>query len=104
MVDDRSARPAAERTVQIDNDRVRVSHWRFAPKAATGWHRHEFDYVIVPLLAGRLALDDGREITTTDLEPAGSYFRPAGVEHDVANASGHDFAFVEIELKDGSSG
>jgi quercetin dioxygenase-like cupin family protein len=104
MVDDRPARPAAERTVQIDNDRVRVSHWRFVPDAATGWHRHEFDYVIVPLLRGRLELDDGQEITTTDLEPAGSYFRRAGIEHDVANASGHDFAFVEIELKDGGSG
>lgn len=101
MVDDRPARPAAERTVQIDNDRVRVSRWRFAPDAATGWHRHEFDYVIVPLLAGTLQLDDGEEITTAELEPAASYFRPAGVEHDVANASGHEFAFVEIELKSG---
>ena len=30
-------------TVQVDNDRVRVTEWRFAPGAATGWHRHEFD-------------------------------------------------------------
>ncbi len=56
---------------------MRVSHWRFAPQAATGWHRHEFDYVIVPLLAGTLLLDDGEEVTTTELERAGSYFRPA---------------------------
>lgn len=99
MSEDRRARPEAVRTVQIDNERVRVSHWRFEPEAATGWHRHELDYVIVPLLAGRLRLDDGEEVTTAELEAGGSYFRPAGVEHDVANASGHDFAFVEIELK-----
>jgi quercetin dioxygenase-like cupin family protein len=97
------ARPEAVRTVQIDNDRVRVSHWRFAEDAATGWHRHEFDYVIVPLMAGTLRLDDGRAVTTTDLEAGESYFRSAGVEHDVSNASGHEFAFVEIELKHGVS-
>ncbi len=28
--------------VFIDNERVRVTEWRFAPGAATGWHRHEF--------------------------------------------------------------
>lgn len=103
MSEEPVARPAGVRTVQIDNDRVRVSHWRFAAEAATGWHRHEFDYVIVPLIAGTLRLDDGQAVTTADLEAGQSYFRPAGVEHDVSNASGHDFAFVEIELKSGAS-
>ncbi len=36
--------------VFIDNERVRVTERRFAPGAATGWHRHQFDYVAVPLL------------------------------------------------------
>jgi beta-alanine degradation protein BauB len=49
MVDGRPARPAAERTVQIDNDRVRVSRWRFAPGAETGRHRHEFAFVAIKL-------------------------------------------------------
>jgi beta-alanine degradation protein BauB len=97
------ARPAAVRTVQIDNDRVRVSHWRFAAEAATGWHLHELDYVIVPLMAGTLRLDDGQGVTLADLEAGESYFRPAGVEHDVSNASGHAFAFVEVELKNDAS-
>lgn len=99
MAGQQSERPAGVQTVQIDNDRVRVSEWRFADGAATGWHRHEFDYVIVPLLSGALSVDDGETVTTMELEPGASYFRPAGVEHDVANASSHDFAFVEIELK-----
>ena len=42
--------------VLIDNDAVRVTRWHFAPGAATGWHTHEFDYVIVPLTAGTLRL------------------------------------------------
>ena len=46
-------------TVLIDNERTRVTEWRFAPGAATGWHRHEFDYVIVPMLDGKLELTTG---------------------------------------------
>jgi hypothetical protein len=49
MVDDRPARPAAERAVQIDNDGARVSQWRFALTAATGWRRHEFAFVEIEL-------------------------------------------------------
>ncbi|MDQ4019638.1 MAG: hypothetical protein M3188_07375 [Actinomycetota bacterium] len=49
MVDGRPARPAAERAVQIDNDRVHVSRQRFVPDAATGWHRHELGFVEIEL-------------------------------------------------------
>ncbi len=87
--------------MQIDNERVRVSHWHFAPDAATGWHRHEYDYVIVPLIDGALQMDRGGDLATLELATGQSYFRPAGVEHDVINASGREFAFVEIELKTG---
>lgn len=88
-------------TVQVDNDRVRVTEWRFPPGAATGWHRHEMDYVVVPGTTGQLKLVDGegRE-TLADLTAGVSYFREAGVEHDVINPSETDeFVFVEIEMK-----
>ena len=39
-------------SVQIDNERTRVTEWRFTPGAATGFHRHEYDYVIVPGTTG----------------------------------------------------
>ena len=91
---------AAVPTVMIDNERVRVRQWRFAPGAATGWHRHEYDYVIVPLLDGNLKLVVEDEPDTIAALKAGSpYFRQAGVEHDVINANDFDYAFVEIELK-----
>ena len=45
----------------IDNERVRVTEWRFAPGAATGWHRHEHDYVVVPLYDGNLRIVEGGE-------------------------------------------
>ena len=43
-------------TVQIDNERVRVTEWRFAPGAETGEHVHAMDYVVVPLASGRLKI------------------------------------------------
>jgi hypothetical protein len=43
-------------TVQIDNNHLRVTEWRFAPGAATGFHRHEHDYLVVPVRDGELKL------------------------------------------------
>ncbi len=87
-------------TVQIDNERTRVTEWRFAPGAATGFHRHEYDYVVVPLTTGRLKLVDGAgNETFADLRAGSPYFRNRGVEHDVVNDNGFEFVFVEIEFK-----
>ena len=92
-------RPAASPTVQVDNDRLRVTEWRFAPGAATGHHRHEFDYVVVPLTTGQLRLVEADGERVADLTAGLSYYRDAGVEHDVINASPGEFVFIEIEVK-----
>lgn len=87
-------------SVQIDNARTRVTEWRFAPGAATGFHRHDYDYVVVPRTNGTLKLigPDG-EAKHADLTAGISYFREAGVEHDVINVNEHEFVFVEVEFK-----
>jgi len=92
-------RSAAEATVQVENERVRVTEWRFAPGAATGWHRHNYDYVVVPMVTGKLRLEDGKETHFADLTAGRSYYRPLGVEHDVINANDYEFVFVEVEFK-----
>jgi quercetin dioxygenase-like cupin family protein len=87
-------------TVQIDDATVRVTEWRFAPGAATGWHRHEYPYVVVPMTTGRLAITGAAgAASTADLVTGRAYARPAGVAHDVANANAFEFVFVEIEIK-----
>ncbi len=86
-------------TVQIDNDRVRVTEWRFAPGASTGFHRHEMDYVVVPMLDGKLRLVEPQGTREVALKAGVSYSRPAGVEHDVINANDYEYVFVEVELK-----
>ncbi|WP_110649309.1 cupin domain-containing protein [Salinicola peritrichatus] len=92
-------RPQAQPSVQVDNDRVRVTEWRFPPGAETGWHRHEHDYVVVPQTTGKLELEtlDGHTFST--LEAGVSYYRPVGVEHNVVNDNDFEFVFVEIEIK-----
>lgn len=86
-------------TVLIENDAVRVTRWHFAPRAATGWHRHEYDYVVVPLTDGTLRLVEPDGERDAVLEVGAPYFRGAGVEHDVVNANDYEFTFVEVELK-----
>jgi beta-alanine degradation protein BauB len=92
-------RPAAKATVQVDNARVKVTEWRFAPGAATGWHRHAFDYVVVPMTTGRLQIEDRKETSFAELTTGRSYYRTLGVEHDVINANEYEFVFVEVEFK-----
>jgi beta-alanine degradation protein BauB len=94
-----SKRPQAVATKQVENDRVIVTEWRFAPGAETGWHRHGHDYVVVPLVTGKLKIDDGKRELIADLKAGGSYARQVGVEHNVINANDFEFAFVEIEVK-----
>jgi quercetin dioxygenase-like cupin family protein len=90
---------AAVPTVQTDTPEVRVTEWRLPPGSAIGHHRHEHDYVVVPMTDGALTIvtTDGRSLGP--LEAGRSYFRKAGVEHDVRNETPREIVFVEIEIK-----
>lgn len=92
-------RPLAVPTVQIDNEEVRVTEWRFAPGAETGWHRHGMHYVVVPQTTGSLLLETAQGPVTSSLTSGVAYARPVGVEHNVINPGDGEFVFVEIELK-----
>ena len=93
------ARPAAVASVQVDNERVIVTEWRFAPGAETGWHRHGYDYVVVPQTTGQLLLETRNGEVRADLTAGISYYRGEGVEHNVVNANDYEFVFVEIEVR-----
>ncbi len=89
----------AKATVFIENDKVIVTEWRFAPGANTGWHRHGHDYVVVPLMDGKVKLETKDGTSFADMKKGVPYFRTVGVEHDVINANAGEYAFIEIELK-----
>ncbi|MGB0799244.1 MAG: cupin domain-containing protein [Planktomarina sp.] len=84
----------------VDNEHVTVTEWRFTPGAATGWHRHGMDYVITPIKGGpvEIADEDGNRSAFT-MNPGQSYFRDAGVAHDVIYTGDDELIFVEVELK-----
>ena len=91
---------AATPTVLIENERVRVTEWRFKPGEATGWHRHEYDYVVVPVTTGHLNLKEPDGERTIEIVTGTPYFREEGVEHDVINPSDtDDVIFIEVEMK-----
>ncbi len=92
-------RPQAQASVQILNERVIVTEWCFAPGAETGQHKHGFDYIVIPGMQGKLLIESADGEHVAELESGQSYFRKAGVEHNVINANDYDFSFVEIELK-----
>ncbi|MFN8633219.1 MAG: cupin domain-containing protein [Chloroflexota bacterium] len=93
------SRPPAIPTVQIDNDRVRVTEWRFPPGTTTGFHRHEYDYVVVPMTTARLRILTPTGEMAGELITGQAYFRTAGVEHEVVNDNAFEVVFVETELK-----
>lgn len=103
---DESAEGTATPTVMIDNDRTRVTEWRFAGRGDnTGWHRHAHDYVVVPVQDGVLEItDNDGKITRAQLKTGVPYFRNLGVEHDVANGNDFEFAFIEVEFLDQPKG
>ena len=87
-------------TQLVDDARTRVTRFDFEPGQDTGWHVHEYDYVIAALTDCHMRLDlpggEANEVTV----PAGTaYRRAAGVEHNVINAGDAPMSFVEVELK-----
>jgi ketosteroid isomerase-like protein/quercetin dioxygenase-like cupin family protein len=92
------AKKQATSVTHIDDDRFKVTEWRFAAGAETGWHVHGHDYVIVPLTDGTLALDvpDGAPFAAA-LTQGVPYSRREGVHHNVTNAGTAPLAFLEIE-------
>ena len=93
-------RPAAEATTLVDDDRVRVTRFDFAPGAETGWHVHPLDYVITPLTDLSMLLEEpGGAERRVEIRAGACYRRAAGVEHNVVNAGDTPMSFVEVELK-----
>ena len=88
----------ATSVLQLQNERVIVTEWRFAPGAETGHHVHAHDYVVIPLTTGILRLEEPTGTRDASLTVGASYARPAGVAHNVINANSFEFRFIEVEL------
>ena len=90
----------ATATQMIDDARVRVTRFDFAPGAETGWHSHAMDYVITAVTDCHMRLDmPGGEVRDVVVPAGTAYRRDEGVEHNVINIGTCVMSFVEVELK-----
>ena len=86
--------------IMIDNNVTRVTKWSSLPGEDTGQHVHHYDYVVVPIIDGKLKIIDKKGTETiSELKKGVSYFREKGVNHNVINFNDFPFSFVEIEFK-----
>ncbi len=99
MCGTQSGENLATGTLQVDDERARITRYDFEPGQETGWHRHEYPYAVVPLVDGTLRIVDAGGEKLAPLSAGISYSRPAGIEHNVFNAGPGQMAFVEIEMK-----
>ena len=93
------SRTSAHHEVQRDDAELRVTLWRFPPGSQTGWHRHDLPYLVVPVVGGSLTVEDRSGSRAYPIETGKSYSRSSGVEHNIANDSQSEIAFVEVELR-----
>ncbi|WP_025134646.1 cupin domain-containing protein [Leucobacter sp. PH1c] len=85
--------------IQLENEHFRVTKWTISPGGVIPMHRHDFEYVVIPLVTDTMHVTnaDGTEIIA-ELTAGQSYTRPAGSEHQVENrGDAADVVFVEVE-------
>ena len=90
----------AKATQLIDDARVRVTRFDFAPGDETGWHEHSFDYVITAITDCQMRLEEpGGTVREVQVAAGTAYRREQGVKHNVINGGDAPMSFVEVELK-----
>jgi quercetin dioxygenase-like cupin family protein len=85
--------------VQLENSDFRVTQWTIEPGGVIPMHRHDYEYVVVPLVTDTMHVitAEGEELIA-ELTMGQSYTRPAGSEHQVENrASNAPIVFIEVE-------
>ncbi|GIR95858.1 MAG: cupin [Paracoccaceae bacterium] len=93
-------RKKAKTNIQIDNERIRVTEYSFNKGDETGFHTHQWDYVVVPQTSGQLLIIDDRQVeTTATLFKGEPYYRRAGISHNVINNGREKLVFIELEIK-----
>ena len=103
ILEDRDARQEtaeAERVVMFEDEKTRITFWRFPPGTETGWHRHTHDYVTIQQSGGQLQLEnrDGT-VKVIDYEDGRAAAYSAPIEHNATNISDVEVRVTEIEYK-----
>ena len=90
----------ADRVVLLEDEKTRITFWRFPPGAQTGWHRHIHDYVTLQQSGGQLKLEDRNgNIKHIQYKEGHAAAYSAPVEHNATNISDVEVRVTEIEYK-----
>lgn len=86
--------------LQADEGHFRVTKWTVDPGGVIPMHRHEYPYVVVPLVTATMEVTDAdQKHSTTEMQAGESYTRPVGTQHEIRNPSTENtITFVEVEL------
>ena len=90
----------ADFTLLFEDQKTKITSWRFDPGAETGWHLHNFDYVTIQKSGGRLKLEseDGNvKFIEYKNDKTVGYTSP--VKHNATNVSNEEVQVIEIEYK-----
>ena len=90
----------AEFTLLYEDQKTKITSWRFDPGAETGWHLHNFDYVTIQKSSGCLKLEseDG-DIKFIDYKNDKTDGYNSPVKHNATNVSNEEVRVIEIEYK-----
>lgn len=84
---------------QLDNEHFRVTQWTIEPGGSIPMHRHEHEYVVIPLVTATMRVEnaDG-SVVDFPIVHGVSYSRAAGAEHTISNVDSHEaIVFAEVE-------
>jgi quercetin dioxygenase-like cupin family protein len=97
MAEDRTAAP---HVIVHEDERARIIRYTIRPGEQTGWHTHQFDYVVVRQSDGTLTsnfADGTKQDFAYRAGTAASYKAP--VTHNAVNTGDTDIVGYEIEYK-----
>ena len=84
----------------MDDERARVTRFGYQADQETGWHEHQYDYVIAAVTDCEMKIEHPDGEDTSVFVAAGDAYRTnAGVAYNVLNDGKVLMSFIEIELK-----
>jgi len=83
-----------------EDQKTKITSWRFDPGTETGWHDHGYDCVTIQKSARTLKLENENGDTKyIDYKNDRTVGYAALVNHHATNVGGHEVRVIEIEFK-----
>jgi beta-alanine degradation protein BauB len=84
-------------TMQVEHDGMRISRYDLAAGDRIPWHRHDHDYLVIPLTDGVFEVTGPDGTDLHHVHGGEPYRRDAGTEHELRNGE-RPYSFIEIEF------